>query len=345
MDFYSYKEIPLEEDDARYSQSFAVDEATSETVQDFFEAFGFVVFRDVISSDECSQTIDSMWSHLEKITPSLERENGATWDLGFSSFGSPKDNSSEVVFEPFMLRLRQHPLVVQCFASILKSTEIICSHDRWLMHRPTKVRNGVFRSDWATKPNVHLDLNPPEFVDNMYYSEIMHRLDRLDYASRKNRAFLSENNDVHQLFGRVVQGILNLDDLPCDENGGGTLLIPGSHRCFDKWAKSISRDKLGCSSYRFGPEMIAVAQRVTMRAGSLVIWDQRLIHGSTTNKSSRMRYGIPIRFFSAGQMSSKRAQDRSETLRRILKHNKFDNDLTAIGKKVFFGEECDSSTS
>lgn len=212
------------------------------------------------------------------------------------------------------------------------------------MNRPTKVRHNVFRSDWASKPNVHLDLNPPVFVDDTRFAETAQQLDNLDYSSRKNRAFISENNAVHRLFGRVVQGILNLDALPCDEDGGGTLLIPGSHRWFEKWAKTVPSKIVGSNSAcRFGPEMVAFAQRETMRAGSVVIWDQRLIHGSTTNKSNRMRYGIPIRFFSTDQMSFKRAKNRSETLRRIMKENGFDQELTAIGRKVFFGEECEEN--
>lgn len=113
MEFYSYTEIPLDEKDARYCRSFSVDESTSDTVQDFFEEYGFVVFRDVISTYECSQTIDSIWDHFEKITPTIKRDNRSTWDQGFSSFGLPKDNPSIVVIEPCLLRLRQHPSIVR----------------------------------------------------------------------------------------------------------------------------------------------------------------------------------------------------------------------------------------
>jgi hypothetical protein len=338
MSFIEYIEITVDESDARYCKSFPVQEASSEVVQQFFEEYGFVIFRQVITDGECHQTIEEMWDLMEELTSSIKRDNPDTWNQGFSSFGMPQNTPSHSIFQSNIMRLRQHAFVVKCFAGILKNNDILCSHDRWLMHRPTKLGKPAFRSDWAAKPSVHLDLNPAEFVDTKYRKEIEQRLDSLRYGSRKKWAFISENNDVHKGFGRTVQGILNLGDLPNSENGGGTILIPGSPRWFEKWAKTVPRSLVGTTSHRFGPEMTSVAQRVTMRPGSLVIWDQRLIHGSTVNMSSNMRYGIPIRFFHAKQLSANRARDRSVTLRRIVQQHGFEQELTALGSKVFFGD-------
>jgi hypothetical protein len=171
------------------------------------------------------------------------------------------------------------------------------------MHRPTKMKKGVLRSDWATKPNVHLDLNPANFFDPKCRAEVNGRLGSLRYdAVGKHRAFISENNDVHSTMGRLIQGILNLGDLPSTRQGGGTHLVPGSHRSLSGWVseelmKGTLPSAVGPTPDRFGPDVMATAQRVRMRPGSLVIWDQRLIHGSTVNKSRNFRYGIPIRFF------------------------------------------------
>jgi hypothetical protein len=332
-------EIPVDEDEPLYSKSFSVDEAVQDEVHTFFDEYGFVIFRDVITSNTCKAVIDDIWNLMEEATPGINRNDPDTWNQGFSSFGMPKNVKSSVICRPSILRLRQNESIVQCFSSILNSDDIICNHDRWLMHRPTKLSEHVYRSDWATKPNVHLDMNPAEFVDPTCVAEVQRRLDSLSYGERNNRAFISENNDVHQNFGQVVQGILNIGDLPSDTDGGGTILLPGSHRLFQEWAKTCPRKVVGPTQFHFGSLELAYAQRPTMRPGSLLIWDQRLIHGCTINMSDQFRYGVPIRFFYKNQLSKSRARDRAATVKRLIREAGFEREVTDMGKRVFFGIE------
>lgn len=82
--------------------------------------------------------------------------------------------------------------------------------------------------------------------------------------------------------GTVVQRLMNI----CDnvEDGGGLIIIPGFHNQFDKWLNSLGSEMTSSDmgSYKFDayPRAMALAQRVTMRAGSVVVWDQRCTHGS-----------------------------------------------------------------
>ena len=342
-DYFDYLAVPMDEDDPRYCKSFRVEEASSEQVQHFFDEYGFCVFRDVIRDDQCRSTFDDMWQLVEESNPGVTKSNPETWSSGFSSFGMPKNTGSQALLRPSLLRLRQNPNVVQCFAGILKSEEIVCSHDRSLMHLPTFTRDWEYREECATRPNVHLDLNPREYFDTKCKGEVAARLASLKYDVRQNRAFISENNDVHSSMGRVVQGIINLSDLPSTRNGGGTLVVPGSHRSLAGWVweelkggKTLS-STVGPTQQKFGPDMLAMAQRVCMRAGSLVIWDQRLIHGSTTNRSRKVRCGVPVRFYHSEQLrqQSDRAKDRARVIRAKIQLENFEGELSEIGRKVF----------
>ena len=86
----------------------------------------------------------------------------------------------------------------------------------------------------------------------------------------------------------VLLGVLNLHDNR-DEDGGFQC-VPGFHLNFEEYFKSIKRDDES-QAYNFKPRDIPYKQavRISMRAGSMVVWDQRMAHGSKPNASSRFR--------------------------------------------------------
>ena len=63
-------------------------------------------------------------------------------------------------FTPQIVANRQNPRIFAAYSLLHKGeTDLICSHDRWAMYRPTKV-NGA----WKTRRGVHLDVNPWKYV-------------------------------------------------------------------------------------------------------------------------------------------------------------------------------------
>ena len=168
----------------------------------FFRLYGFVVYRDVLSNDECASTRAEIWNHLERVqfppTPGasrcLSRHDRTTWDLmdNVATYGLAPDPA---VFTRQLVRNRQNPRVLACLAAVLRretiydsptaSTsehscvpseltpaclrEVIVSQDRWCVYRPTvnvPVGSGDGTTDkpeWRTRPNVHLDLHPWNF--------------------------------------------------------------------------------------------------------------------------------------------------------------------------------------
>jgi len=339
LETLQYLYIPTDPEDFRFTHSFTVDQAESDEVADFFDSFGFVVFRDAISSTNCEDVLDDFWTLLEEKNSSLRRDDISTWNQGLSHFGMPKGSTS--LFRPSLLRLRQDKSIYQCFASIIGTENLIVSHDRWLLHRPTKDVGmmGVDKPEWETRRNIHLDMNPWEFMEDESKSTIMKRLENLNYGNR--RSFTSELNDVHKSMGRSVQGILNLKDI-IDSTNGGTIIIPGSHKTFENWIKGRSVDEkqktTGPMQYRVSNEELqSLAQHITLRAGSLLLFDRRCFHGSTPNKSSSCRAAVPITFFDECVLmdNPKRARDRTACIRKEIEGANFMQEITDIGRRVF----------
>mmetsp|Transcript_30030 Transcript_30030/g.61273 ORF Transcript_30030/g.61273 Transcript_30030/m.61273 type:complete len:358 (-) Transcript_30030:217-1290(-) len=334
-----YLTIPLD-DDGRYSRSFSVSETGSSDAAVFFEKYGFVIFRDVISDERCDDVVDDMWGLLGELSPTIRRNDPDTWAKGLTHFGMPK--GVKAIFRPSLLSLRQDPAVVACFASVLGTDAIVSSHDRWLLHRPTRDVSGPGddRPGWESRRNIHLDLNPWEFIDDDSAGAVRRRLSDLRYADK--RSFISENNDVHAFMGRSVQGILNLRDVT-SQDSGGTILVPGSHKTFKSWVVGGCPDERqrikGPMQYRVGAcdLLQPFAQHLTLRKGSLLIWDQRCVHGSTPNRSPSFRAAIPIRFFNANVLrdQEKRAKDRANEVSRQIDAVGFGNFVSPLGRQVF----------
>lgn len=56
-------EVPVDEEG--YVQSFSVSEV--DKYKEFFKKFGFVVVRDILTKEECEDTIQDIWNNLTKV--------------------------------------------------------------------------------------------------------------------------------------------------------------------------------------------------------------------------------------------------------------------------------------
>lgn len=71
--------VPRDEEDPRYIKSFTVDQ--DKEILDFFKTFGFVVVRNVLSKEDCQNTVDEMFSILETNTKKkFKRDDISTWN-------------------------------------------------------------------------------------------------------------------------------------------------------------------------------------------------------------------------------------------------------------------------
>ncbi|CAB9513504.1 Phytanoyl-CoA dioxygenase (PhyH) [Seminavis robusta] len=338
--FPAYKEIPVDEEDYRYSQSFYPNVATDlPLAKAFFDQYGFCIFRGVLPKEQCGENVKDMMALLQERNPNVDPEN-PIFLTGLTHFGCPKRVNS--LFRPPLLRLRQDPVLHRVLATVLGNNDLIVNHDRWLLHRPPPASS----QKPLTRRNVHIDMNPFEFADETAKVEIQHRLSQLEYG-KNDRAFIAENNDVHESMlmdgGGVVQAIVNLRDIPSRDHGG-TILIPGSHKTFSAWlgqCADANKRRVGPMQYVLDDnadrELLSLVQHPTLRAGSVIVWDQRVFHGSTPNMSSNFRAAIPIKAFSAVQLQQdpKRARERAAAIQREIERVGFETELTDHGRRVF----------
>ena len=174
--------------------------------------------------------------------------------------------------------------------------------------RPTNINY-----QWSTPfnyPGLHLDIDPTCYIgDKTCYSMVDSFLNDLTYTNPRD--FIAENNVKHHSMGRHIQGVINLIDNR--EQDGGFQCVPMSDpsNWLKKWWLTKGDHKPNANGrYIFTKEDskklkgLLTPQRVPCKAGTLILVDASLPHGTKPNKSSRfraiqfMRY-VPQSIFSA----------------------------------------------
>ena len=320
----------------------ALDEHGVETecARYFFMKYGFVIFRGVLNPKQCKDTAAEIWSHLERQYPELRREVPSTYSVLSSK--TYVLASEPAIFTPQIVRNRCNQYVVKALRLLLNKTDILVSHDRWCLYRPTKnIKTedcSIDRPEWKTKGNLHLDLNPWLYLEN----EIPQLL---NYDNLRD--FSKEMNSVTEKSGPHVQGVLSiLDNL---EQDGGTVLVPGFHKVFSRWVQHLgpmeqyvnhsvaNANRLvwrgnGAGSFKFDDldPVHTLKHRILLRAGSFLVWDQLLVHGSLPNNSSKLRMAQFIKAFGRQGINDTQYNRRSQS---ICKHMKMAGTLALDGLK------------
>ena len=236
----------------------------------FFRRYGFVVYQNVLSAAECAATRDEIFAELENVYETFDRNDHKTYkSLPVETYGLAPDPA---VFTPRCVANRQHENVATCLARVLRIddpyTDLLVSHDRWCVYRPTKNVPGVGdRPDWKTRPNLHLDLNPWTYgrteretgteTDELNGMDIPTEDKDKDATKALKesvaetlsfetlRDFSRETNCVEAKTGPHCQGVLMLATNRVED--GGLQVVPGFHNSFDRWVK----DGLGDDPKRF----------------------------------------------------------------------------------------------
>ncbi|EFC49153.1 phytanoyl-CoA dioxygenase-like protein [Naegleria gruberi] len=344
-----------------YCQSFTVDSDDQQVLQ-FFNTYGFVVFENVLNQEETQATVNDIFKILSDGTEGkFNPEDTSTWNCwpqnALEHFGNVSIPS---IFSRQFFMNRQNENVVRAFSKVfqLPMTELIVSHDRASFYRPPTIN-----PKWKTKSNVHLDLNPAEALDEPENATVSYNeLNRLHYSSGKGH-WITENNHVcSKRDGLQIQALINLNDNLKED--GGFVCVPGFHNHFREFFENsnlvneLGRGKPSFSFQKNDPvsgNIHQLAQRVPSKAGSIIIWNQLLPHGSTFMESTttaRFRSAMYLRMFPKSMLlrsgASKRRLNRREGLRKKI-HNLYIKErvpleLTDLGRIVFDIEDDNSES-
>ena len=288
--------LPLDADG--FVVAFRVDQ--EEDLLKFLEKHGVVVVANVLTDDECRESVEEVWSFLQEMfNPEIDRDRLETWSSDWPQFSKLGILGNERWLSPRACNNRQNPKVYRVFRTLFNDEELIVNITRAGMMRPTKdicftsVDKTEDRDNWKTLADwLHLDMNPLTGRSTTYGFEQVGEA-HFEGSSRPLEAQrLPRNNGLAM---RKLQAILALVD--CREEDGGFHAVPGFQHHIATWAKQnhhlcLSANRMGDPTTVQIPEddpIRAFVQRMPIRQGSLLVWDSRLPHGNYPNNSNRMR--------------------------------------------------------
>ena len=212
---------------------------------------GFVIIRNVLNAAECQEIIDGVWDSMEKITADLEipldRNNRQTW-ASMKKQENIRNMYSQhgIVHAEFFWKLRQHPNILAVFSLLYncQPKDLLASFDGLCMQTPPEYSTrgrGWYHSSWY-----HVDQS---------------------YTRPKKECFQS--------------WVTARDVRPNDYTIG---FFKGSHKSFREFGEKFGIKKRGDLNKLETPEQMEFYEsrhqqiRITCPAGSLVVWDSRLLH-------------------------------------------------------------------
>jgi ectoine hydroxylase-related dioxygenase (phytanoyl-CoA dioxygenase family) len=81
--------------------------------------------------------------------------------------------------------------------------------------------------------------------------------------------------------------------------------------------------------------LCAQAQRVPLREGALLVWDQRTAHGARGNESGVPRYAQFVKAFCTQHVSDERVRARARAIERESRAAGSWEHITPLGRRVF----------
>lgn len=218
----------------------------------YLREHGYVVIAGVLSADETRRALDLTWDYLEELGTGIDRNDWATWDddrWPTAVHGGILPGHG-IGHSAAQWFIRSAPAVKKAFAAIWDDDDLLVSFDGMALWRPWALREA-----WRTNRGgswLHIDQHP-----------------------------------ITRPGLQCVQGLISL--LPTSPATGGNVLIPGSHKAFEKiptaYPERLGRVPLEVDHFRFPADdpLLAGTPPIMchLEAGDLLLWDSRTIHCSS----------------------------------------------------------------
>jgi hypothetical protein len=237
------------------------------------EELGYCIIPQVLSEAEAEVLYQRVWHEfIEKAWPNCRMDDRSNWKKTF-----PMHNIYGIFPGPagqtqVMWDLRQDPRIVDIFAKIWNTDDLIVSMDGLALMCPVEIR------DYYLDPWPHVD------------QKILRRQDGVGHNNNPPIGFVSESSLKTKPF--TIQGQFLFED--SFEGDGGFCCIPKSHLRFSEFAPEletlktlkVSEDDQRQSDYLlnfFNSRTDASGNPYCMQTiraprGSLILWDSRTVH-------------------------------------------------------------------
>ena len=252
------------------------------------EELGYCIIPQVLSTSETEVLYQRVWHEfIEKAWPNCRMDDRSNWKDTF-----PMHNLYGIFAGPagqtqVMWDLRQDSRIVDVFAQIWNTKDLIVSMDGLSFMCPTEIREGYF------EPWPHVD------------QAILRRQDNFAHNNNPPIGFVSES--LLKTLPYTIQGQFLLEDSL--EGDGGFYCIPKSHLRFTEFAPELetinsiemSREERRNARHKFLLDFFDSSadgcgngycmKHITAPRGSLILWDSRTVHWNQhpNNNKSKVR--------------------------------------------------------
>jgi hypothetical protein len=363
--------VPL--DSEGFVVTFAADEDSA--IREFLDVWGFVAVRECLGTAECEDTLADCFKYLEDeawrrggdteaAVGGVRRGDSRTWESG-CGWPSGMAQSEGIIGEHIAwtrrsLVNRMNPALYRVFSALLGESDLLVSHDRYGFFRPAATH-----PERATDRNLHFDCNPwTKFnvpVDNAKARTSQQDARPVDAAPYADEGDFIREGNYAETAG--LQAMINLIDNRSED--GGFHCVPQFHKRVAAWAAqhpelggSFASDATFCPFFwepspgSKGEDAIAdasglsaEAQRVPLRRGVLLVWDQLLPHGSSPNCSLTPRAVqlLTLRPAAAIGSPAERIARAEVVLRRVRDVGALE-EITDVGQRVFGFHELEETS-
>lgn len=239
------------------------------------EELGYCIIPEVLSASEAQLLSQRVWHEfIEKAWPNCRMEDRSNWKEAFPAHNKVGIFAGPAGQTQVMWDLRQDPRIVEVFARVWNTHDLIVSMDGLSFMCPPEIRKG------NCEPWPHVD------------QAIMRRQDHVAHSNNPPSGFISESLLKTQPF--TVQGQFLFED--SFDGDGGFYCIPRSHLRFSEFApdlealnaREIPKDEKRKARLKFLDNFFEsrldesgnpyCKKPITAPKGSLILWDSRTIH-------------------------------------------------------------------
>lgn len=239
------------------------------------EEQGYCVIPQVLSNSEARALYQRVWHEfIEKAWPNCRMDDRSNWKEVFPRHNKMGVFAGSAGQTQVMWDLRQDPRIVDVFAQIWNTNDLIVSMDGLSFMCPPEIREGYF------EPWPHVD------------QTILRRQDNVAHSNNPPVGFVSESSLKTQPY--TIQGQFLFEDSFDDD--GGFYCIPKSHLRFTEFspeleiinAMGIPKNERRNAMQKFVQDFFDgrrdesgnsyCMKHITAPRGSLILWDSRTIH-------------------------------------------------------------------
>lgn len=281
-----------------------------------YERYGVVGITGVLTTEECQTLIkDGLEPHLPD---GCHMDDPSTYSLADQALNRYGVIGKKSLFNPAILSTRLHPNVVASYCTVSGRDDVYACHDRAAWMRPVALNPA-----WDTPfswPGLHFDVSLSNYFDGDR-ANVDSFLDGIHYD---HGDFAAENDAKHVSMGRTVQGVLNLYDN--DEEDGGFQCVPGMFGPnLQTWAskhpalpKPEPNGRYELRNFGVDMEISSRAVRVPCPAGTMILFDATLPHGTKPNVSTKSRAILFLRYITSDELPKDAWTKRNAALKRLV---------------------------